>query len=102
MTFLNKLYFTSFNGNVDMRCRTVIEPSIRRSGSIVVGVEKDDTNRQSLNEPCEVTQSQRITKEASALLNPLAKRLDRASRSVRKTFTLDKLVVAMTSYDEHS
>jgi group II intron reverse transcriptase/maturase len=99
MTFLNKLYFTSFNGNVDMRCRTVIEPSIRRSGSIVVGVEKDDTNRQSLNEPCEVTQSQRITKEASALLNPLAKRLDRASRSVRKTFTLDKLVVAMTSYE---
>jgi RNA-directed DNA polymerase len=64
-----------------------------------VGTEKDNTSRKSLNEPCEVTQLQRITKEASALLNPLSKRLDRASRSVQKTFTLDKLVAAMTSYE---
>ena len=99
MTFLSKLYLTSFNGNVDMRCRTVNQPSICRSGSTVVGIEKDDSNRQSLKEPCEVTQSQRITEKASALLNPLEKRLDRASRSVQKTFTLDKLVVAMTFYE---
>jgi group II intron reverse transcriptase/maturase len=64
-----------------------------------VGIEKDDTNCRSLNEPCEVTQLQRITEKASALLNPLDKRLERASRSVRKMFTLDKLVVAMTLYE---
>jgi group II intron reverse transcriptase/maturase len=99
INLLIKLYLTSFNGNVDMRCRTVNQLSIRRSESTVVGIEKDDTNRQSLNEPCEVTQSQRITKKASALLNPLEKKLDRASRSLKKTFTLDKLVAAMTSYE---
>lgn len=77
----------------------VSQPSIRRSGSIVVGIEKDDTNCQSLNKSCKVTQSQRITKEASALLNPLNKRLDRASKLVQKTFILDKLVAAMISYE---
>lgn len=99
MIIFNKLYLTSFNGNVGMRYRTVIKLSIRRSGSIVVGSEKGDTSCQSFNKSCKVTQSQRITKEASTLLNPLLKRLDRASRSVQKTFTLDKLVVAMTSYE---
>lgn len=73
MTFSNKLYLTSFNGNVDMRCRTVIEPSIRRSGSTVVGVEKDDTNCQSLNELYEVTQSQRITKKSLGSFESLNK-----------------------------
>lgn len=99
MFTLNELYLTRINGNVYMRCRAIKQSPIRRSGSTVVGNEKDDISHQSLNEPCEVTQSQRI-KKANALLNPLENRLNRASRSVQKAFTLDKLVAAMTSYEE--
>ena len=99
MFTLSELYLTRINGNVYMRCRAIKQSPIRRSGSTVVGNEKDDISHQSLNEPCEVTQSQRI-KKANALLNPLENRLNRASRSVQKAFTLDKLVAAMTSYEE--
>jgi len=95
----NKLYLTSINGNVYMRYRTIKESPIRRSGSTVVGVEKDGITHHSLNEPCEVAQLQRITEEAKALLNPLENRLNRASRLVRKTFTLDELVAAMLRYE---
>lgn len=94
-----KLYLTSINGNVDMRCRAIKRSSIRRSGSRLVDIEKDSSNYKSLNESCEVTQSQRILKEASALLNPLENRLKRASRSVQKTFTLDKLATVMNHYE---
>ena len=100
MFILTKLYLTGFNGNVDMRCRAIKQSPIRRSGSTVVGNEKDGISHQSLNEPCEVTQSQRINKIAIALLDPLENRLNRASRSVQKAFTLEKLVAAMTSYEE--
>ena len=99
MTNSNKLYLTSINGNVYMRCRTIKESPIRRSGSTVVGVEKDGITHHSLNEPCEVAQLQRITEEAKTLLNPLENRLNRASRLVRKTFTLDELVAAMLRYE---
>ena len=99
MTNSNKLYLTSINGNVYMRCRTIKESPIRRSGSTVVGVEKDGITHHSLNEPCEVAQLQRISEEAKAFLNPLENRLNRASRLVRKTFTLDELVAAMLRYE---
>jgi len=99
MFTLNELYLTRINGNVDMRCRAIKQSLIRRSGSTVVGNEKDGISHQSLNVPCEVTQSQRI-KKATALFDPLENRLNRASRSVQKTFTLDKLVTAMASYEE--
>ena len=46
-----------------------------------------------------MTQSQKVTEKASAFLNPLEKKLDRASILVQKTFTLDKLISAMTSYE---
>jgi len=95
-----KLYLTSFNGNVDMRCRMIKKKFLtRRSESTLVGAEKEDSIRLSLNEPCEVTQLQRISKEAKALLNILEKRLNRALRSVQKTFTLDKLVAVMLQYE---
>ena len=55
--------------------------------------EKDCSSHKSLNESCEVTQSQRILEKAKALLNPLENRLNRASRSVQKAFTLDKGLV---------
>jgi len=93
------LYLTRFNGNVDMRCRAIKESPIRRSGSTVVGNEKENIVNHSLNEPCEVIQSQRI-KKATALFDPLVNRLNRASKSVQKTFSIDKLVAAMTSYEE--
>nr|QYB22879.1 hypothetical protein [Nitzschia ovalis] len=99
MLILNELYLTRINGNVDMRCRAIKQSLTRRSGSTVVGDEKDGISHQSLNEPCEVTQSQRI-KIAAAFFDPLENRLNRASRSVQKTFTLDKLVAAMASYEE--
>ena len=66
MFTLNELYLTRINGNVDMRCRAIKQSPIRRSGSTVVGNEKDGISHQSLNVPCEVTQSQRI-KKATAL-----------------------------------
>lgn len=99
MFTFNELYLTRTNGNVDMRCRAIKQSLIRRSGSTVMGNEKDNISHQSLKVPCEVTQSQRI-KKASALFAPLENRLNRASRSVQKTFTLDKLVTAMTLYEE--
>ena len=77
------LYLTRFNGNVNMRCRAIKESPIRRSGSTVVGNEKENTVNNSLNEPCEVIQSQRI-KKAAALFDPLVNRLNRASKSVQK------------------
>merc|ERR1712176_182135 len=95
-----RLHSTSINGNVDMRCRTINQSSIRRSRSTVVDNEKDCSSHKSLNESCEVTQSQRILEKAKALLNPLENRLNRASRSVQKAFTLDKLVAAMLSYED--
>lgn len=93
------LYLTRFNGNVNMRCRAIKESPIRRSGSTVVGNEKENIVNHSLNEPCEVIQSQRI-KKAMALFDPLVNRLNRASKSVQKIFSIDKLVAAMTSYEE--
>ena len=88
-----RLHSTSINGNVDMRCRTINQSSIRRSRSTVVDNEKDCSSHKSLNESCEVTQSQRILEKAKALLNPLENRLNRASRSIQKAFTLDKELV---------
>jgi len=100
MISLRTLYLISINGNVDMRCRMVSQPPIRRSGSTVVDIEKDGSTHQSLNKSCEVTQSQRISKKASALLDPLNNRLKRASRSVQKAFTLEKRADAMLAYEK--
>jgi len=84
---------------MDMRCRTINQSPICRSGSTVVDCEKNVSTQHLLNESCEVTQSHRILKKASALLDPFDKRLKRASRSVQKAFTLEKLVAAMTAYE---
>jgi len=98
-----KLYSTSINGSVTMQCRAITQSSICRSEPRVVD---DDTPllliESGLNEEkgktlphsnlsCEVVQSQKILEEASALLDPFKKRLERASRSVQKAFTLEKL-----------
>lgn len=87
------------NGNVDMRCPKLNQFLIRRSGSTVVGYEKDNIEKQSLNESCEVSQAQRISDHAKALLSPFEKRLNRASRTVQKTYTLDNLTEAMLAYE---
>lgn len=100
MISLRTLYLRSINGNVDMRCRWVSQPPIRRSESTVVDTEKAGSTHQSLNKSCEVTQSQRISEKASALLDPLNNRLKRASRSVQKAFTLEKLANAMLAYEK--
>lgn len=92
-------YLTSINGNVDMRWRAIDQSPIRRSGSTVVNREEKKGNIPDSNSFCEVIQSQRILKEALILLNPFEKRLKRASRSVQKTFTLEKLAVAMSEYE---
>lgn len=94
-----KLYLTRINGNVDMRCWAIKQSLIRRSGSTVVGNEKYGIFHRFLNEPCEVIQLQRIEK-AMALLNPLENRLNRASRSVQKSFTLDKLVLVISIFED--
>ena len=64
MISLRTLYLRSINGNVDMRCRWVSQPPIRRSESTVVDTEKAGSTHQSLNKSCEVTQSQRISEKA--------------------------------------
>ena len=99
MTKFKKLYLMGINGNMDMWRQMINQSLSHRSGSTVVGNEKDSSNHQSLNESCEVTQTQRISDQAKALLNPLENRLNRASRSVQKAFTLDKLTEAMTAYE---
>lgn len=99
MFIFNKLYLTRFNGNVNIRCRAINQFPIRRSGSTVVGNEKDGISYRFLNEPCEVTQLQRI-KKATVLFSPLENRLNRASKSVQKAFTFDKLVVAISHYED--
>lgn len=113
MIFFNniKLYSTSINGSVDMQCRAITQSSICRSEPTVVddntpllliesglNEEKGKTLPHS-NLSCEAVQSQKILEEASALLDPFKKRLERASRSVQKAFTLEKLAAAMTKYD---
>jgi RNA-directed DNA polymerase len=82
-----------------MRWRAIDQSPIRRSGSTVVNREEKKGNIPDSNSFCEVIQSQRILKEALILLNPFEKRLKRASRSVQKTFTLEKLAVAMSEYE---
>jgi hypothetical protein len=99
MIKLKKLYLMGINGNMDMWRQTTNKSLSHRSGSTVVGNKKDGSNHQSLNESCEVIQVQRISDQAKALLNPLENRLNRASRSVQKAFTLDKLTEAMTAYE---
>jgi group II intron reverse transcriptase/maturase len=89
------IIITSFNGNMDMQYL------VRncRSGSTVVDKEEEGKTCTHSNSFCEVTQPQRILKEAKALLNPFEKRLKRASKSVQKAFTLEKLAVAMSEYE---
>jgi retron-type reverse transcriptase len=99
MIKFKKLYLMGINGNMDMWRQMTNKSLSHRSGSTVVDNEKDGSNHQSLNESCEVTQAQRISDQAKALLNPLENRLNRASRSVQKAFTLDKLTEAMTAYE---
>ena len=99
-SILKKSYFKSISGNMDMRCRLVNQLPIRRSKSTVTGIEKDDSNYQSLNELSEVTKPQRMLKEAIVLLALFEKRLNRASKSIQKVFTLDNLVTAMSRYDD--
>lgn len=95
MNLLIKLYLARNNGNVNMRCLTVIQPQIRRSGSTVVDKEEKNKTHFDSNSSSEVTQLQRVQKEAEALFNPFEKRLERASRAVRKVYTLEKLANAM-------
>jgi group II intron reverse transcriptase/maturase len=99
MNLLMRLYLARNNGNVYMRCLTVIQPQIRRSGSTVVDKEEKSKTHTYSTSSCEVTQLQRIQKEAKALLDPFEKRLERASRTVRKAYTLEKLVNAMIEYE---
>jgi group II intron reverse transcriptase/maturase len=102
MIFFNsiKLYSTSLNGNVNMQCRAITQSSICRSEPTVVDREEEGKTLPYSNLSCEVVQSQKILEEASALLDPFKKRLERASRSVQKAFTLEKLADAMTEYDK--
>lgn len=58
-----------------MRCQTIKKSSIRRRGSTVVNTKKNVSTHNFLNEFCEVTQSQRILKEASVLFNSLEDKL---------------------------
>ena len=95
-----KLYSTGLNGNVNMQCRAITQSSICRSESTVVDREEEGKTLPHSNLSCEVVQSQKILEEASALLDPFRKRLERASRSVQKAFTLEKLAAAMTEYDK--
>lgn len=90
---------TSINGNVNMRWQAINKSLIRRSGSTVVNREEKGKTLPYSNSFCEMTQSQRILKEALALLDPFKKRLERASRSVQKAFTLEKLAAAMSEYE---
>lgn len=103
MFSFKKLCLTSINRNVDMRCRMIKKCSICRSGSTVVGIMQKEENEvftlPLLNKSCEVTQSQRIFKEALALSNSLKNRLKCVPRSVQQVFVLDKLAAAMSGYE---
>ena len=97
--FIKNIYSISVNGNMYMRCRVINQSPIRRSGSTVVDSEEENKIQLPSNASCEVAQSQRILDEAKNLLDPFENRLNRASRSVRKAFTLEKLSSVITAYD---
>lgn len=81
-----------------MQVTTVNQLQTCRSGSTLVDKEEKNRHYSDSNSFCEVIQSQRILKEAKAFLDPFENRSKRASKAVKKVFTVEKLANVIHRY----